>query len=171
MKRKIWGSILVIILCLAGYWILQYPVLPTGNTVESREALLSEIDGRMQWHISSEQTVENHIASAIYSANGKSGIALFKPAENGTYALLAQVTEDSDEIISFRTTINNSWYDFIWFNGAQTDHAELTYTYNSGESKVLTFQTGNMELLCVPVTPKDCDLKIVYYDAEGNQYE
>lgn len=171
MNRKLWGSILVIVLLLVGFWILQYPVLPAGNTVESREELLSDIDGKTEWHISSEQTVEDHIASAIYSSDGKSGIALFEPADNGNYPLLTQVTENSDKVVTFRASINDSWYDFVWFNGAQTDHADLTYTYDSGESEIKTYPTDHMELLCVPAAPENCVLNVVYYDSDGNSYE
>ena len=57
-----------------------------------------------------------------------SGIAVFKPYGNGKYKLHSREWRDNDRIIMTGITVDNKWYDVVWFNGAKTDYAEITYT-------------------------------------------
>ncbi len=67
--------------------------------------------------------------------------------------------------------VNGDWYDLIWFNGAETEYAEITYTINGKENKVLRYDTTDMDIIYNKNPEKEYSMKIYYYDSEGNWYE
>ena len=87
-----------------------------GDTVESREALLDNaISGGNDWTIVKEKEIDGYIVSCAYSTDGKSAIAVFKPASNGKYVLdrtgnTIEVNDENKEsklpigVYRFRTT-------------------------------------------------------------------
>ena len=123
------------------------------------------------WNIAVEQELEEYILSGIYSDNGKSGIAVFKPNGHGTYKLISREWRDSDEIIISGFIADGTWYDIVWFNGASTNIAELTYTSEGEKPETLSFETGDMSIICNPAPSDAYSLEVVYYDKNGNKYE
>ena len=66
---------------------------------------------------------------------------------------------------------NGAWYDLVWFQGAETEYAEVTYTVGGQEQQPLRFDTGEMEILSIKNPQKEYSMQVVYYDGEGNRYE
>ena len=85
LKKKWLIIILVVILLFLGVTTYKYLSVPNGQTVESREQLLEGIPKGSEWQISTEQSFNDLIVSGIYSADGKSGVAIFEPTGNGKY--------------------------------------------------------------------------------------
>ena len=171
MNKVIKFLVLVILICVAG--ILVYFVsLPKGNTVESREDLLDDaIRGESEWTIVKEIKIDDYIISCGYSENNKATITVFVPTTNGRYKFLTSTSRHNKEIIIGGVNINNDWYDLIWFNGAQTEYAEVTYTYNNEEEKTIKYDTRNMDLISIKNNEQSYKLDVCYYDNEGNRYE
>lgn len=144
---------------------------PDGITVESREEMLEDLPRGLGWKISTETRVGNNIISGIYSRDNKSGIAVFVPNGDKRYRLLARQWCDSDDIIISNFVIDNEWYDIVWFNGAKTDYAEITYTYDGKMQEPIIHNSKDMEIFVNPAPSNDYSLKVVYYDEYGNTYE
>ena len=116
VKKKLL-YVLIPLVCIIGVFIYFSNILPTGDTVESREALLDNaISGGNNWIISKEIEIDNYIISCAYSANGKSTIAVFEPISNGKYKFSTSTNRDNDNIIIGRAIISGEWYDLFWFN-------------------------------------------------------
>lgn len=171
MNKVIKFLVLVILICVTG--ILVYFVsLPKGNTVESREDLLDDaIRGESEWEIVKEIKIDDYIISCGYSENNKATIAVFVPTTNGRYKFLTSTNRHNKEIIIGGVNINNDWYDLIWFNGAQTEYAEVIYTINNEEEKTIKYDTRNMDLISIKNNEQSYKLDVCYYDKEGNRYE
>ena len=146
-------------------------VRPDGATVESREELLRDISHEKNWQIATERAVEDHIVCGIYSPNEKRGIAVFKPIGGGRYELFSHKTRGQNEIVIAGTVINQTWYDLVWFDGAQTSYAEIICTPEGGEPKTYTHDSRSGDVFVRPVPETDYALSVVYYDADGNRYE
>ncbi len=144
---------------------------PDGSTTDSREQLLENLPRGIDWKISTETELSGHIISGIYSRDNKSGIAVFMPNGEEKYRLLARQWRDSDDIIISNFYIEDVWYDVVWFNGAKTDYAEITYTFNGNTMEPVIHNSENMELFINPAPSNDYSLNVVYYDSEGNRYE
>lgn len=144
---------------------------PDGNTVESREELLENLPRGLGWNISTETELSGHIISGIYSVDGKSGIAVFAPMGTGKYKLLARQWRDNNEVIIFNFVVDNIWYDMVWFNGAETEYAEITYTYDGKKQEPIIHNSRNMEIFINPAPAEDYSVNVVYYDRNGNKYE
>lgn len=67
--------------------------------------------------------------------------------------------------------INGEWYDLFWFNGAQTEYAEIIYTVNGEKSEVSKYDTIDMNLIYAKSPEKDYSIEVCYYDSDGNRYE
>ena len=79
--------------------------------------------------------------------------------------------KNNKEIIISGVSINENWYDLIWYNGAETEYAEVTYTVNDVKENKLKFDTSNMDLISIKNNEKSYQLDVSYYDNEGNRYE
>ena len=171
MNKVIKFLVLVILICVTG--ILVYFVsLPKGNTVESREDLLDDaIRGESEWEIVKEIKIDDYIISCGYSENNKATIAVFVPTTNGRYKFLTSTNRHNKEIIIGGVNINNDWYDLIWFNGAQTEYAEVSYTINNETKKTTKYDTRNMDLISIKNNAQSYKLDVYYYDNAGNRYE
>lgn len=145
---------------------------PTGNTIESRESLLdaSVLQGK-EWSIVKEIEIKDYIISAAYSINDKSTIAVFKPTSNGGYEFSSSTCRDHDEIIIGEAIINENWYDLVWFNGAQTEYAEMIYTIDGQKKDPLRYVTTDMNIIYNKNSTKAYTLNVLYYDSNGNKYE
>ena len=122
------------------------------NSIESREKILNQSLKRgKNWTLWNEVIMNNYqyIISGAYSTNGKAAIVVFEQKNNGNYKLSTSATRDKDEIIISGTIINGDWYDFILFNGAQTEYAEVIYTINGIKQDPLRFDTDIMELITI----------------------
>ena len=172
MKSKHILYILIPLICFIGVFIYFSAVLPKGDSLESREALLDNaISKGSGWTIAKETEINNHIISCAYSSDGRSAIAVFEPLSGGKYKFSTSAYRDNENIIVCGASINGEWYDLIWFNGAQTEYAEIVYTVNGATKEALKYDTTDMDLIYIKNTEKDYSLEVCYYDSEGNKYE
>ena len=172
MKKGSLLYVLILLVCIVGAFLYFLNILPKGDTVESREALLDNAIPRgNSWTISKEIEIDNYIISCAYSVNGKSTIAVFEPTANGKYKFSTSTNRDNDNIIIGRAIINGEWYDLFWFNGAQTEYAEIIYTVNGEAKEALRYDTTNLDLIYIKSTEKDYSIDVCYYDSNGNRYE
>ena len=163
--------VIVVSIALIAAIEMSFLSKPDGTTIESREELLENLPRGWDWKISTEAKIGNNIISGIYSRDNKSGIAVFVPNGDVKYRLLARQWRDSDDIIISNFIVDNIWYDIIWFNGAKTDYAEITYTYDGESQKPIIHNTKGMEIFINPAPANDYSLNVVYYDEYGNKYE
>lgn len=170
MKLNFMKGIIVAVILVLGFAFYQMEQRPDGRTTESRTELLQDDPKNINWSIAKEQKLGDYILSGIYSET-QSGIAIFEPNGNGGYQLTSRDRRDINDIIITHHPVADEWYDIIWFNGAQTDHAELTYTIDGVEEEPLIFDTSDMQIICHPQPAKDYSLEVIYYDSEGNIYE
>lgn len=169
MKKKFLLPILIIIVCIIVYFIWSQP---SGDTVESREQILNnEIEKGNDWTISKEIVIEGYIISGAYSADDKSTLAIFEPISNNKYKFVTSTNRDNDKIIISGFTINGDWYDLIWFNGAQTQYAEVIYTLDGQMHDTLKYDTTDMDIIYNKNPAKEYTMKVCYYDDKGNKYE
>lgn len=172
MKKKWMLCVLILMVCILGIFIYFSNTLPKGDTIESRETLLDNaISIGNEWSIAKEVEIDDYIISCAYSANGKSTIAIFEPVSNKKYKFLASTNREITDIVVGGTVINGDWYDLVWFNGAQTEYAEIIYTVHGVREKPLKYDTTNMDLIYIKNQEKDYSIEVCYYDSEGNRYE
>lgn len=166
------GYICVVIMVVMCIGSISYYIQPDGSTLESREELLQERSKGKLWLISVEQKIDNYIISGIYSGYDESGLAVFEPKGNGKYKLQTRVFRDNDRIITTSSYIGGQWYDIVWFNGAKTDYAEITYTLDGVKQEPIIHNSKGMEIFIHPAPTNDeYGIDVVYYDSEGNKYE
>ena len=166
------GYICVVIMLVMCIGSISYYIQPDGSTLESREELLQERSKGKLWLISVEQKIDNYIISGIYSGYDESGLAVFEPKGNGKYKLQTRVFRDNDRIITTSSYIGGQWYDIVWFNGAKTDYAEITYTLDGVKQEPIIHNSKGMEIFIHPAPTNDeYGINVVYYDSEGNKYE
>ena len=165
------GYICVVIMVVMCIGSISYYIQPDGSTLESREELLQERSKGKLWLISVEQKIDNYIISGIYSGYDERGLAVFEPKGNGKYKLQTRVFRDNDRIITTSSYIGGQWYDIVWFNGAKTDYAEITYTLDGVKQEPIIHNAKGMEIFINPAPAKDYSIDVVYYDSEGNKYE
>ena len=101
----------------------------------------------------------------------KSTLAIFEPTGNGDYKFSTSTNRNSDEIIVGGVAINGEWYDLIWFNGAKTEYAEITYTINGQVQDTLRYNTDDMDIISIKNPEKEYSIHVAYYDNDGNKYE
>ena len=170
MKKIRLGIIFILFcfVCVLGY---QFFFAPVGNTVESRQAQLNKSIAKGEsWTIVKELTVEDTIISAASSSDGKAALAIFEPVSNRGYQFVSSTNRNQNEIIISGASIQGNWYDLIWFDGAQTDHAQIIYTINDTPQKPLLFDTNDMDIICIQNKEKEYNLSVTYYDQDGNAY-
>lgn len=171
MNRKRLLYVLIPLVCMIGALLLSN-IFPKGNTVESREELLDNaIPEGGSWTILKEIKIDNYIISCAYSTNEKSTIAVFEPISNGKYKFSTSTNRETGDIIIGGAIINGEWYDLIWFNGTQTEYAEIIYTINGVRKEPLKYDTTNMDLICIKNAEKEYFIDAYYYDSKGNRYE
>ncbi len=172
MKKTLLMIIIaVLVIIIVGIAAFSYFGKPDGSTLESREEMLAAFPKGKDWKISIEQKLGDFIISGIYSRDGMSGIAVFEPTGNGKYKLCSREWRDSDDIVISGILIDKIWYDIVWFNGAKTDYAEITYTVDGKEQEAIRHNAKGMEIFINPAPAKDYNLHVVYYDDVGNKYE
>ena len=165
------GYICVVIMIAMCIGSISYYIQPDGSTLESREKICAKFPKGNDWKISVEHKLDDYIISGIYSRNGMSGIAVFEPYGNGKYKLLSKEWRQQDEIIITGTIIDQQWYSIVWFNGAKTDYAEITFTYDGKKQEPIIHNAKGMEIFIYPAPAKDYSIDVIYYDSEGNKYE
>ncbi len=172
MKKKLLIAILAVIICIIGVFAYNFCLTSNGDTVESREKILNKAISRgNDWTIAKEIELDGYIISGAYSTDNKSTLAIFKPAGNSSYEFLTSINRNSEDIIIGGSVINGNWYDLIWFNGAKTEHAEITYTINGEIQDTLWRDTKNMDIIYFENPEKEYSIHAVYYDSNGNKYE
>lgn len=172
MKKKLLFCGITFAICISAAFIYYVHSLPSGNTIESREELLGNAVSKGKgWSIAKEIKIDDYIVSAAYSIDNKATIAIFKPTSNGNYKFSTSINRSNDDIIIGGAAINGQWYDLIWYNGAQTEYAEVTYSINGKEDKILKYDTTDMDIIYIRNNEKEYNLSVCYYDGEGNKYE
>lgn len=171
MKKKTGIVFAILIILIVAYSAWNYFGKPDGSTVQSREELLENIPKGTDWKIAKETEFQNHIISGMYSSDGKSGIAVFEPLDNGTYKMSSREWRENDEVIISGYIIDGTWYNLVWFNGAQTEYAEIIYTIDGEEQEPIVCDTKDMDVLVNESPAKDYSMSVVYYDENGNAYE
>ena len=143
-----------------------------GDTLADREKILNEsLSAGRGWTISREKELDGFLISAASSQDGKACLAFFEPAGKGGYTLSASVSQDQGEVLVTGLQTGESWYDLIWFQGADTEYAEIRYTIAGEEQAPVRYDTSDMEILCIKNPEKEYTLQAVYFDADGNAYE
>lgn len=172
MNKKRLLYVLIPLICVIGVLLYFSSIMPKGNTVESREKLLDNaISKGDNWAISKETEIDSRIVSCAYSTNGKSAVAVFEPTSNGKYRLSTSINRENKDIIIGGAAINGEWYDLVWFNGAQTEYAEITYTVNGVRKETLKYDTTDKALIYIKNSEKNYSMDVCYYDSNGNKYE
>lgn len=171
MTKKKLLTALALVICIAGFMYFRSSI-PKGDTVAGRERMMNKAilkgDG---WTIAKELELEGYIISGAYSTDGRSTIAVFEPTGNGNYKFVTSTNRNDDEIIISRAAIKGKRYDLIWFNGAETEHAEITYTVNGQVQDTLKYDTDDMDIIYNKSPGKEYSVHVVYYDDDGNKYE
>ena len=169
MKKRILIGIIIIAVLIAAFLGYQYFTAPKGDTLESREELLQEAKAGA-WHIQTETELAGYIVSGAYS-DKEVAIAVFAPEGEGKYRLQTTTVREPEEIIISGSMIDDKWYDLIWFNGTQSEYAEVVYTTGGEEQEPLRFDTKEMNIIFSEAPSNDYNIDVVYYDSEGNKYE
>lgn len=175
MRRIAYGEkyrlviLFVFLICGSIYIICQQP--PKGITVSEREELLQDFPKGEDWKIVREETVENYIISGAVSRDGLEGLAVFKPSGKNGYRLSSRAWNQQGEVLITGAMIHETWYELIWFYGAETEYAEIVYTLENQEKKEMRHSSEHGEIFCAPAPDGSFSVHAVYYDSEGNQYE
>ena len=173
MKRRLlFGGVAFIAVVVMIAVIYNSSSTPKGTTIESREQILNAaIQSGENWSIATETEIDGYIISAAYSTDGKASLAIFRPGANGGYEFQTSTNRNADAIIISSVIINQNSYDLVWFNGAQTEYAELLYTIRRQPQDALKFNTNDMRIIYVQSPAKEYSLSVSYYDRDGNKYE
>ncbi len=171
MKKKIGIVFGILIILFLAYSLWSYFSKPDGSSVQSREELLENIPNGTEWKIEKETEFKNYIISGMYSSDGKSGIAVFEPLANGKYKISLREWRENDEIIISGYIIDGTWYDLVWFNGAQTEYAEIIYTIDDVAQEPIIHDAKEMDIFINESPAKDYSISVIYYDGTGNKYE
>ncbi len=170
-KEILLVGILLVLICAVAFFYFGVGKEDSA-TIESREALLEEALAKGSgWKIATEITLDDYIVSGAYSADDQLSLAVFEPLDNGKYKFTTSTNRNSGEIVIGGATINGAWYDLIWFNGAQTAYAEITYTVNGQSQDPIRYDTKDMGIIYHPAPAADYLLHVCYVDHEGNRYE
>lgn len=162
---------IILLLLIVGRPVLWYCMRPDGSTMESREKMLDRIQEGHHWTILTERLVEDYLVTGAVSDHGEVSIAVFVPRGNGKYRLQTRTCRDRKDIVISGSIIDDTWYNFIWFQGAQTERVEVTYTVPNEASESTVYLTDNSTIICSPTHFKDYTLHVTYYDNAGNRYE
>lgn len=167
---KKWMALCAVVLLLCGGMLFRHTAALKGDTVESREAILRNRPKNIPWNIAVEQAMEGHLLCGI-TAGQKTGIAVFTPERDGYGLLSSRWLDRPDSIVIDHAVMGGKMYDLIWFNGAQTEYAELTYTEPGKRPETLRCDTAGMPVICCEAPAGDYTLQVRYFDAQGNVYE
>lgn len=172
MKKKLLLCGIAVVICVCAAFIYYVQSVPSGNTLESREELLnSAISKGKGWSIAKEIKIDDCIVSAAYSTDNKATVAIFRSTSNGNYKFSTSINRNNNDIIIGGTMVNGQWYDLIWYNGAPTEYAEITYSISGKEDEILKYDTSDGDIIYIRNNEKEYNLSVCYYDSEGNKYE
>ena len=173
MKGKKSAVLLAVLVLLVGAVIgAVLSGEPDGRTTESREQILRERPGRIDWHISSEMMLGEYIVSCVY-AGQYDGIAIFKPQKGGRYDYQTIHYRAKGDIVTLHTLpIDGRSYMLCWLNRADLDYAEVTFTVDGEAPEIQRLDAGELGLICVEEPDADSfTADVVYYDNAGNAIE
>ena len=171
MKRKeyIFAAAIVLILSIVSVCFFFQQSKLDGTTLESRELRLNQSDNGI--HIASEIKIDEHIVSGIIDANNKYGLAIFEPEDDNKYKLQTRFSRDNDEIAIGYTIVNEIGYDLFWYNHADLDYAEITYTVQGKKLEPIKLDAKENKILYYKAPSNDYSVEVTFYDTQGNQYE
>lgn len=165
-----WATLWVALLLLGGGMLFAHASEPKGDTIASREAILRSEPKNIPWEIAVEQEWEGHLLCGI-TAGQRVGIAVFAPDGDGYELRSRRWMDRPDAIVIHHAMIGETWYDLIWFNGAPTECAELTYTEPGQSPETRRFDTADGAVIGSTTPAGDYALEVRYFDAQGNEYE
>lgn len=144
-------------------------------TVADREKRLAESipqSAGQSWSIATESKVDGYIISGAYSDQGCAAIAVFEPNKKGGYRLQGSTWQGRDYVITDTAPLNGERYHLIWFTGAPTEYAEITYAVGAQKPQTMRFDTADGGVICTQIEADDhYNMQVAYYDSEGNRYE
>ena len=172
MNRKGLLAAAAVVVCLGAGFLYQAFQTPDGSTRESREELLNaSLEKGEGWSIVQEKELEDRIISAASSSDGRSTIAVFEPEPGGGYRFSTSTNRYKEEIVIGGTVVDGTWYDLIWFGGAQTEYAEVRYTVGGERRDPLRYDTAGMEIIAVANPEQEYTIEVSYVDGKGNIYQ
>lgn len=172
MRKKLILILIAAILCIAGVYIYHICQLPAGDTAESREEILNaSVQKGSDWSIVKEIEIDSYIISAACSSDNMALLAVFEPESDNGYSFVNSAAGSADEIIIENTVIKGKQYNVIWFNGAPTEYAQVTYTEDGKKPLKLKFDTKNTDIICYHYPSDAYSMNVCYYDSDGNRYE
>ena len=172
MKKKLLLCGIAVVICVCAAFIYYVQSVPSGNTLESREELLNNSISKGEgWSIVKEIKIDDCIISAAYSTDNKAAIAIFRPTSNGNYKFSTSINRSNNDIVIGGAAINGQWYDLMWYNGTQTEYAEITYSTSGKEDETLKYDTTKGDIIYIKNNEKEYNLSVCYYDSKGNRYE
>lgn len=144
-------------------------------TVEDREKMLAEEISQPaghSWTIVTESEVDGYLVSGAHDRQGCAAIAVFEPSKWGGYDFCGVRRGSSEQVITDTILLNGERYHLIWFTGAQTEYAEVTYAIGAQKPQTMRFDTSDGGVICMQIKADDhYNMKVAYYDSEGNRYE
>lgn len=172
MKKKIIIALVTAILCIAGIYIYNLCRLPAGDTAESREEILNaSVQKGSDWSIVRETEIDSYIISTACSSDNMALLAIFEPKSDKGYSFVNSTCSSARQIIIENTVIKGKQYNLIWFSGAPTEYAKVTYTEDGKKPLKLKFDTKNMDIICYHYPSDAYSMNVCYYDSDGNKYE
>lgn len=171
MRRRTWvaapGALILLAACLLIYHAASRN---DAATVEDRERRLQEAMPDGSWTIVHETEVEGYLLSGARGGRGQSALAVFEPIGGGRYQLREAVSHGAG-VITNNVRIQDTWYDVIWFGGAVTEYAEVSYVVGRESQGPYRYDTSEMEVICRPAPANEYSISAAYYDGEGTQYQ
>ena len=171
-RKKTRVLLLLAALVVVGCLIVYFDGL-VGNTVESRELRLRQIEGLGESvTIGQELELAGYIVSGYTTAGIRPyGLAVFKPAGVGRYRLQSRSSAYSNQIIEISTRIDETHYSFFWANKADLAYAEITYTMDGKAGETIRLDaTDNRIVVAEAPAEKSYGAEFYFYDQNGNRY-
>ncbi len=144
-----------------------------GATETSRALLLGRAlagETGESWTIAAERKIADYIISGAYSSGNQAAVAVFKQ-EDDKYKLLTAGQHAADEVITDALSIDGEPYQIAWFQGVQTEYAEISYTVPGQTQDVRRHDTADMNIICEKAPAKEYTVHAAYFDSNGSKYE
>ena len=171
-KKTILTIVISMLLTFVGVSQFLPYFTPKGDTIESRELILNKsVSFGKNWSIVKEVEIEDALICGAVNSSNEAAIAIFCSIDDSRYEFRYAVAQDSDEIIVSGYIINGKWYDLVWYNGAQTEYAELIYNIPGEGEKIFRFDTSNMDIIYNLGPANEYGWNVIYYDNQGNEYK
>ncbi len=162
-----------IVMVLVGIGIQYHTHSSDASDVTGREKRLERAIAKEgeKWQIAKELELDGYIVSGAYSTEQRAAITVFEQDANGDYQFLTAKDGNVDQVLMDQIIIREKVYDVIWFAGAQTEYANVTYTLENQVQHTIQYDTANMDLWYHEAPDQAYTIQVSYYDAQGNAYQ